>query len=611
MHTRKIRRYVITPVFYVALIFGLLYLQYSGTLTVRRSIGDLRFVGTLVAGEDETSHDISAATVEFAGILFHFSEDRPLTIEGDHTITLIPERYDIQEKELTITFSDGSAIRFEVALDSPADLHVVPVGTEAWPRDAQLLIPWEPAPETTLNPRNASTPDIFDVAYGDRSLFLSVPPQSVVEPSEGYMTISLSAGSRLIRYAERVDTETDVIQTAFGDGQRQIGDSFYAGSIDRYIDVAFQGWGSTRYNGGSGTWSMRDGSPRFSEEILTAYLAEAWRRNQYTTAFNQMRRAADQHSDQIGFLSTVFLGNLREVTNRFIAADQQRSVALTSRISAGDPSVFREPDLVPFAALRGSESLYEDVMEFARTVDFREVDIKAAIGMFGAAVSGDHPSDESRAAFRRFEAIAEERILPAIRQFDDVFFVQSTPGEIDVLYSIRAGVHLERYGRRTGEILYVTVGRNLVLSGLQLADNRGFLPHRLFFGEEELDRQEGSFGPEDLYTDLTDNPAYPRMIPLYDELGHGSFIWTVADFTGIDIGSDQYSFSLEYPRNRTHYILMQGIPQFESMILFNLQWRNDPSFELYIKGRHYEAQSETLMIKYTDDSVAGDIILFY
>lgn len=580
---------------------------------MRRSIGEMRFVGTLLAGEDETSEKITSARIEFEGLVFTFSEDRPLVVqtenEGDRT--LIPREYFIEDETLVITFSDESTVRFEVSLSPPSELHLIPTGTDEWPRDARVIIPWSTTPAVAFRPPSESTPEILDLTVEDRVFFLSVPPRAVVDHAAGTLEIPPTASSRLIRYVERVDTEINVIETAFSRNQHRITDDFYRDTVRHYIDIGFQGWATTRFNGGSGTWDMREGSARFSEEILTAYLAEAWRRDQYTTAFNQMRRAADQHSDQVGFLSAPFLGNLREVTRTFIEQDQQRALTLATRIAGRDPTVFRERDLLPFAAFRGNETLFRDLIQFMRSVDYREIEITTAIGMLRTTVSTNHPSEQSREAARRFESVIEERIYPAIRQFEDLFFVETGQGEIDLQYSIEAGILLERYGRRLGDMLPVTVGRNLVLSGLQLADNRGFLPRLIFFNTQGMERQEGSFGPEALYPLIAENPRYPRMISLYDELGAGSFIWTIVDFPRVEIGTQQYSFRLQYPPNRTHYIIMQGIPPFESMILFNLQWRNDPTFELYIKGRHYDPATNTLMIKYTDNSSVGDIILFY
>ncbi len=80
MRIRNVRRYLILPLLYVGVIFGLLFLQFSGRLTVRKEIRNLHFTGTLVAGADETSSNITAARLEFEGIRFDFSEDIPLVI---------------------------------------------------------------------------------------------------------------------------------------------------------------------------------------------------------------------------------------------------------------------------------------------------------------------------------------------------------------------------------------------------------------------------------------------------------------------------------------------------------------------------------------------------
>ena len=101
------------------------------------------------------------------------------------------------------------------------------------------------------------------------------------------------------------------------------------------------------------------------------------------------------------------------------------------------------------------------------------------------------------------------------------------------------------------------------------------------------------------------------MVSLYEELGAGSFIWTIVDITEIDITEERYRFALTYPRNQTHYLIFQGVPPFDSMNLFGRLWRNDPFFEAYIKGRHYDPSTETLMIKYTDNSVQQEIVLNY
>lgn len=612
MHTRKIRRYFILPILYIAIIFGLLFLQFSGTLTVRRSIGEIRFVGTLVSGDDETSTDITAARILFRGLEIFITEQDPLVLadEEGQDLQLTPVRYEIDDTAVTVSFADGSAVRFEQTEGDQAELHVLPEPSESWPLHGQMVLPYDFDSDTLVLPQDPSSPESVRVSREDIEYFISAPPRTSFSINQNRIFVPLDGTSRMIRYAEVSEEQTNIIEFAFGNGGRTVGDQYYQQTVEAYLDLGYRGWAQDRYNGGSGTWAMRDASPRFDEKILTAYLAESWNRGQYTAAFNQMRRAADLHPDEVGMLSAVYLGNLRAVTRQTTEVNRERAESLAQRVATQDPTVFRDEDLVPFSAYQGNEDLYRAVLEFVENVDYRTVEIPAAIGMLTAAIDAGLPQDATETV-DRFLAIIEDRIYPAIRQFEEYFFVETAPGEIDVRLSIRAGDLIERRGLETENQLLVTIGRNLVLSGLQLADERGFLPALLFFNEEGIQGSEGAFGPEELYTFFSDNPAYPRIVPLYEQLGAGSYIWTIAGIRSINITAERYAFSLDIVPNQTQYVVIQGVAPFESMELFGLQWRNDPNFELYIKGRHYAPETETLMIKYTDDDPIGNVILFY
>jgi hypothetical protein len=224
----------------------------------------------------------------------------------------------------------------------------------------------------------------------------------------------------------------------------------------------------------------------------------------------------------------------------------------------------------------------------------------------------DFPNAETAEVFARFTAAVEARVLPNLFRAQEAgFFLRSGPGRVDVFESILAGRILEAAGAERGDERLVTVGRNLVSSALALSDGDGFVPAVLYVGDDGLEGVEGALGPERFYEILSDNPAYPRQISLAEEIGRGTWMWTVAQIVDIDADTERHRFTIAYPRNRTHYIILQGIPTFTGMELFGQQWRNDPSFESYIKGRHYNPRTDTLMIKYTDNSVQGDIILEY
>jgi hypothetical protein len=57
--------------------------------------------------------------------------------------------------------------------------------------------------------------------------------------------------------------------------------------------------------------------------------------------------------------------------------------------------------------------------------------------------------------------------------------------------------------------------------------------------------------------------------------------------------------------------MITGVREFDRLELFGQTWRDAPDFEIYSKGRHYDPETETLMIKYYDDSVQRDIVIYF
>ncbi len=121
-------------------------------------------------------------------------------------------------------------------------------------------------------------------------------------------------------------------------------------------------------------------------------------------------------------------------------------------------------------------------------------------------------------------------------------------------------------------------------------------------------------GPEDFYWLLQDNPSYPHEVSLYSQLGPGHWFYTLAQVNSVTIKPDEYRFNLSYPRSRMHYIFFRGlntIDPMSGMQLFGITWRNAPDYEVYSKGRYYNPDTKTLMVKYYDDSVQRDIVVWY
>jgi hypothetical protein len=316
----------------------------------------------------------------------------------------------------------------------------------------------------------------------------------------------------------------------------------------------------------------------------------------------------------------VFLGNLRKLTNDLESADRQENIRISNMINQANPMVFLKQDLFKYVSDRGSESTLDNLVAFTESLAPGSLNGLEALGLSSNYYLGDFPDDEVRQILSRFEGTFEEIILPSIVRVDEGFFFQTEPGIADSYYTILAGKTLIAAGMQgvggesgqSGQL--ISLGRNLILSVLRLSDQLGFLPAQIELTAGAISATLGTSNPEDIYPLLTDNPFYPREISLYAELGRGAWAYTIMSDYRLESQPGTFAMNFTNTPNRTHFLFFRGMPDIDplnGMELFGIIWRNAPDFEIYSKGRYYNPDSETLMIKFFDDESDQDIVIYY
>ncbi len=600
---------LLVPVLYAGIIALLVLLQFSDDRSFSQQFGALSLRGRRALAIENEEQPITELRLEYGGLHFTFNAESSVALDfgdGDETLLAVIGYSEI-ERGFEVELEDEVRVQFLLTEDDHPELQIRPLIPVPPPEVLAITIPFSTAGGAQADLPAAGEP--LPVQHDSRTYLLAPPPRSTVQQSS--VRLPADVQSQTIRYTAVEQQPEDVVALWFSDRQLAIPDQDYAAQLQGYIDLSYRGWRSGRFNPGSGTWQMREGSPRFREEILTATLAEAWRRDQYGQTFADMRRAADRHADQIGLLSSAFLGNLRQIKFDVQSEDSATNQRLLAAAENRDPDLFRTRDLMSFALHRGSRALANAVTAFAAELDYRDLDLFQTVGLLHNAFISDPVSSAAERAFDRFDAAIEERLFPEIIRIDEGFFLQSASGQIDTRLSVRAGVIMEHAGRQRNDARMIDIGRNLVVSALALSDDQGFLPRVLIATASGFQSSDGAIGPEELYGYLHNNPNYPRLVSLYDQVGAGTWIWTAANISGITVTDEEISFAVQAPVNRTHYLMVQGVPPFRSMELFGLEWRNDPSFEVYARGRHYNPQTRSLLIKYSDTVPERRVILNY
>ncbi|MFW5789183.1 MAG: hypothetical protein ACOCW3_04500 [Spirochaetota bacterium] len=608
--TQSGRAYFLVPIVYTGVIFGLLFLQFSGGERFTRSVGPLTLNAMRGATGDDGTPEVRELTVSFDGISFSFAEDTGLIVETEDDVTdMRAIGYDVLDDGFEIEFEGGYALSLLIATDPARELQLRLELTDRPEGLREVSIPFEHA-GTPIDAETART-SFVTLGIEDDEYYFTVPPRASIDLENRKIVLEPEAAGQAIRYVEATEGDPTRVVGWFEDETLAIGDAEYAETIGAWVESAYEGWESRRYNSTQLTWDGPGGFATFSEEALAAYLAEAWARDEYDRAFTEMRRATDLHADELSLLSAPFLGNLDEMRERFIEDDRARIDLLEEQLDSEDVTLYRRPSVFLLAADRGSEELYSRLLEFTREVELRSLDLESAIGLLRNLFLEPLPDDRATSAALRSVDLIQLKLLGAIAQTDAGFFVQTSPGQIDVYQSAVAGAVLDAYGSSRGDRTMTTIGRNLVASVISLADADGMTPSSLLVRGETVETAEGAVAPERLYPLLAEAPNYPREVSLYEEAGSGTWIWTIVNVRPIRMSESEWRFELAYPRLRTHYLVAQGVPTFERMELFGQTWRDAPDFEVYSKGRYYDPQTDTLMIKYYDDSVQREMAVFF
>jgi hypothetical protein len=610
MYSRVSRAYIIVPAIYIVIIVGLLLLQFAGGERITRTVGQLVLQATRAPTTEDGQSSVRAVELTFNGVEFLFSEDSGASVTRNGTTVLLAvERYTLSEEGFSIHFAGGFQLNAVTTSEPVRELQLRLRTPDASDGISEIAIPFALTGESELSDR--STASFAFIENGVDGFYLTVPPGAEIDLQTRAIRLTPASAGDAIRYVEAVEGDPAQVSAWFEDPATTISDAQIATIIEQYLDSAYRGWDAGRYNQAALTWDREDAPAAFSEAALTAYLAEAWERGSYERAFAEMRRATDLHPDALGLLSSVYLGNLSEVHAQQLAADGARAGALTGQIEAGDPTVFRDPQLLRFAATRGSEELYSGVLALLASIDPRTVDAHTLVGLAANLFLLQAPDGRAAEIAGRLGPLVQQSLFATVVRTGNGFFLQSSPGQIDVRLSLIAGRALEAYGRSTETARVVRAGRNLIASALAQADVNGVLPSALLLRGEQAEPSGGGLYPEEVYHLLDPAPAYPRVRSLYRQLGSGHWTYTAVPVQIAQLNEQQWEFIIEYPRLRTHYLIFFGIPEFTEMELFGQVWRNAPDFEIYSKGRQYDPDTQALLIKYYDDSTRGRIVLFY
>jgi hypothetical protein len=550
-----------------------------------------------------------------------------LRMQFSSSSSAIAEFDENREKKLSLEslsqFPDG----FEVHLSDELSLRFTVEGVLG---DKVKVIPIIPPQLRAM--RALSVP--FDSLAGDLKTIKGIPVLAVSGPG-GMIFASVNSGSRIDAQQTRfiLDTGTEVNRASiilervlqqtdpylywFSRDLTLVDEQRFAARIKTYLDGAYQYW--------NGEFASNPGSQSLVGDLGISLISEAIKRGDYSRILavlsRNLRRLLAENADNPAlYTSAAYLGNLPS----FLAARQQSAAVeiqrITELITAADFSVFETPELLRFILNHAPFSLAEEVLRLADSVQLETVDVSVLIHLLDVYLEAFEYLDVAEASAARITEIIERFIFPVIVKTSEGLYLGVSPpqrlspdqlSEVELYDSVFMGSALIRAGEALARDSYTAIGRTLINSALNLADEEGFLPGRIRIQHGIVEPAGDSLSPQSIYDMLPGSEYIPKEIPLYTYLYPGSWVWTASMLEEVKIDDAQHRFVFSFPVGDTHYLLIQGIRPFTSMIMHGIAWKSDPEYFRYTDGWVYDESTQTLYVKLTHRLENEELLLNY
>jgi hypothetical protein len=333
-------------------------------------------------------------------------------------------------------------------------------------------------------------------------------------------------------------------------------------------------------------------------------------RSSYRSTKELLDNAALSHSRELSIRSSSLFGN---IVNQGWAYEQnleEKVSELRRKANADDFSVFEDPDIITVILTENSDSLIKALIAITKNADFDGTSISRAAAILGfyADLSSQDPAMGTQ--FTGLVKVIERIILPSIKVLDDKLFIVKDGNTADIYNSAKIGMLLSELDFKELPENYNAIGRELVNSVLQLADDSGLLPESAVdSGSGDL-RAGGVIAPETLYPIFTDNPYYPAADYFYEETGEKISVLNQAERFELKKTDFGYRMEFDFPAGQTHTFAVRNIKPFYMMHLLGYRWNADHRFLSYSSGWWYDKQHNTLFVKINHRNKTEEILIY-
>lgn len=525
---------------------------------------------------EETEQLKNEFTVTFKGLTFAATEFAPLeAVSSENTaVPLVLKSWEEHDDHsVQLSFEDGSRLIFSVSdMTQNATLTVTAfAGTPGW---KTLRLPYKVSKSFSTEEQSETR-----IIFSNRNVKYAFKASRFDDGSIAFTPRDNSASYG--KYEAKVFSFASLAGLSLTD------DKAYTATMQRFRTQIVE----------SGAQALKTNASVLTEADLVAYVAEMGSRGRIDEARNSIPESLKSSSRRT-YLSTPFFGSLASMNRSLVARTKRYAASVQTAISEHDLDIFAEEGISDYIlrerktdAMRSLLTMPGELHPFAPTpkqaaailtvytrvrrlneelADLLEKQLQPCVDVITKHLSYENGVLVLSAAEvkDKFDVAAEEEeALPEFTSYERLQIAEA----------------LLEYGRGKNRNEYCDAGRLLINQELANAASLDF--HSL----------------AELYPLLVqDNTFYPHTAVLGYYGKNPVWAWTCASNVTYKIdGSGVVSINMDFPLERSHYMIITGVPTFHGNIeIQNVRFRTDSRFEVYnSSGYVYEEQSLTMLLK--------------
>jgi hypothetical protein len=346
-------------------------------------------------------------------------------------------------------------------------------------------------------------------------------------------------------------------------------------------------------------WS-KNMPPQGDEDMVIAWCAESLKRGIYQSAASIIplgfsrspgrtwESAVYQFDRRIGLWER----EIRTIHN----LERDRANRITRQLAEKDIGIFTEGRIIEFIAIRGNQRLLDDLLSIVQDINLSAVSLETNAGIMEACVDMGKWYPNINNPFEAFTDQILQLFLNGLYRNEDRVFVLSS-GQADIKLNLRLGMALHDWGEKSGQTVWASLGRSIVLSVFSLANGNGWVPAFLTVNENnESTASSEQISTAKLYRLFGGNEYLPHEAATGT---NGVWAWTAASSINVTQNERQMDITVRFPVNETHYIMLRNVKQFPILQIYGQNWRRAADFESYYNasGWYYSEQEQTLVLK--------------